>query len=218
MPVTKKEKDSLEMVGKSASSIIIRMATAADAAQIQAIYAPVVSETVISFELEPPSVEEMRGRIAKITRQYPWLVCASQDEVLGYAYASTHRERAAYQWAVDITVYVHTAHRRQGVGRALYTALLGVLPQQGYYNAYAGITLPNPGSVGLHEALGFKPVRVYREVGFKMGKWRDVGWWGIELQKHTAPVDEPVSVWEIEGSEIWKEKLEAGLRILCSAD
>ncbi len=196
------------------ASPFIRMAKPADAAQIQAIYAPLVRETAISFELEPPDVEEMRGRIAKITAQYPWLVCADGGEVMGYAYAGQHRERAAYQWAVDVTVYVRSDLRRKGVGRALYTALLGVLPLQGYYNAYAGIALPNPGSVGLHEALGFKPVGVYRQVGFKLGKWHDVGWWGLELQEHAAPTGAPAPVSAVMGSEIWKQKLEEGWRML----
>jgi phosphinothricin acetyltransferase len=193
---------------------MIRMAAAEDAGQIQAIYAPVVSETVISFELEPPSMEDMRGRIINITRQYPWLVCAFEGEVIGYAYASMHRERLAYQWSVDTTVYVNAGYQRQGVGRAVYTALLGVLPLQGYYNAYAGITLPNPGSVGLHEAMGFRPVGVYRQVGFKQGRWHDVGWWGYDLQEHKTPAGLPLPLSEVQGSEIWERQLEAGVRIL----
>jgi L-amino acid N-acyltransferase YncA len=190
---------------------MIRMAKAGDAAQIAAIYAPVVRETAISFEIEPPDVEEMRDRIAQITGQYPWLVCAAGSEVMGYAYASAHRTRAAYQWAVDTTVYVHPGYRRRGVGRALYTALLGVLPLQGYYNAYAGIALPNPGSVGLHEAVGFAPVGIYRQVGYKLGRWHDVGWWGIALREHADPDGAPLPVTQIEGSPAWNKAIEQGL-------
>ncbi|HTU89446.1 MAG TPA: GNAT family N-acetyltransferase, partial [Gemmataceae bacterium] len=124
----------------------IRLATLDDAEQIQAIYAP-YCDTPISFELESPNAEEMRRRLAKVLGQYPWLVCDGGSEVLGYVYATQHRERAAYRWSVDTTVYVRQSRQRQGVGRALYTSLLAVLPLQGYVNAYAGVTLPNPASV-----------------------------------------------------------------------
>jgi L-amino acid N-acyltransferase YncA len=189
---------------------VLRMAHAGDAEQILAIYAPVVRETAISFELEPPGIEEMRARITQILPQYPWLVCMRDGDLLGYAYASAHRTRAAYQWAVDTTVYIDARFRRMGVGRALYTALLGVLPLQGYYNAYAGIALPNPGSVGLHEAMGFEAIGIYRQVGFKLGAWHDVGWWGRALQEHTAPAGKPVAVGAVMGSEAWQGNLERG--------
>ena len=124
----------------------------------------------------------MRGRLAKVLEPYPWLVCEDGGEVLGYVYATQHRERAAYRWSVDTSVYVRQGRQRRGVGRALYTSLLAVLPLQGYVNAYAGATLPNPASVGLHEAMGFQPVGVYRQVGFKYGAWHDVAWFQRPLQ------------------------------------
>jgi L-amino acid N-acyltransferase YncA len=159
---------------------VIRLATPADAARIRAIYAPYVRETVVSFELEPPSVDEMADRIRKTVT---WLVCEdAQGTVVGYAYASKHRDRAAYQWSVDVTVYIDAGFHRKGVGRGLYTALFGLLRLQGYYNAYAGITQPNDGSVGLHTAMGFQPVGVYRGVGYKFGQWHDVAWLGLRLQ------------------------------------
>jgi phosphinothricin acetyltransferase len=158
----------------------IRLATAADAAPIQAIYAPYVRDTVVSFELEPPTVDEMADRIRKTLA---WLVCEdAQATVVGYAYASKHRDRAAYQWSVDVTVYIDPAFHRQGVGRGLYTALFGLLRLQGYYSAYAGITQPNDGSVGLHTAMGFEPVGVYQSVGYKFGQWHDVAWLSLRLQ------------------------------------
>ncbi|HBW48835.1 MAG TPA: GNAT family N-acetyltransferase [Herpetosiphon sp.] len=161
----------------------IRVATVADAVAIQAIYAPIVEQTVISFEIETPSVAEMGQRIGKTLESYPWLVwCDEQAVVQGYAYASQHRTRAAYQWSVDTTVYVANTAQRQGVGRALYQQLLAILRGLGYYSAYAGITLPNVKSVGLHEALGFTPVGVYRQAGFKHERWHDVGWWQCQLQ------------------------------------
>ncbi len=159
----------------------IRLATLDDAEPIQTIYAAYCS-TPISFEVEPPSVDEVRSRLAKILGHYPWLVFEDAGEVLGYAYASRHRERAAYMWSVDTSVYIRRGQLRRGLGRALYTALFGVLPLQGYVNAYAGITLPNPASVGLHESMGFQPVGVYSKVGFKHGVWHDVAWYQKALQ------------------------------------
>ena len=104
----------------------------------------------------------------------------------GYAYASRHRDRAAYQWSIDVSVYVRADAHRRGIGRALYAALLRIVVAQGFYNAYAGITLPNPASVGLHESFGFRPVGMYRRVGHKLGAWHDVGWWALDLQPRPA--------------------------------
>jgi phosphinothricin acetyltransferase len=164
----------------------IRTATPEDSAAAAAIYGPVVQHTAISFETEPPDAAEMRARIEKTLVSLPWLV--AEDEagaVCGYAYASKHRERAAYQWSVDTTVYVREDMRGRGVGRALYGALLPLLAELGYCQAFAGVALPNAGSVGLHEALGFEAIGVYRNVGYKHGAWRDVGWW----QKRLRPLD-----------------------------
>src|SRR5437588_4218767 len=138
----------------------IRFARIPDAEQVQAIYAPFCGDSPVSFETKPPTVEEMQGRIRKILEQFPWLVCESEGTIFGYVYASRHRERPAYQWSVDVTAYIGAAHRRMGVGRALYTSLFELLRLQGFYHAYAGITLPDPGSVRLHEAMGFQPVGV----------------------------------------------------------
>jgi phosphinothricin acetyltransferase len=166
----------------------IRPARADDAAAIAAIYRPIVLETAISFELEPPGVEEMRQRIADTLRRLPWLVSLdAAGEVDGYAYAGRHRERAAYQWAVDTSAYVRADARGRGVGKRLYHALFGELVALGYFQAFAGIALPNEGSVALHESVGFEPLGVYRNVGYKMGRWRDVGWW----QKSLQPLREP---------------------------
>jgi phosphinothricin acetyltransferase len=170
----------------------IRNADLDDAAAIAAIYGPIVAHTTISFELDVPSVDEMQSRIAKTLPALPWLV-AEDDAggVCGYVYAGKHRERAAYQWAVDTSAYVREGMRGQGVGRRLYEALLGRLAELGYYQAFAGIALPNAGSVGLHEAVGFKPLGVYRNVGFKRGAWHDVGWWQRELRPLDVSPSEP---------------------------
>ncbi len=167
----------------------IRIATEADAARIQAIYAPYVRDTVISFELEPPGVAEMAARRHKAVA---WLAAEDgQGQMMGYAYASQHKERAAYQWSVDVSVYLDAAFHRRGVGRGLYTALFGLLRRQGYMNAYAGITQPNANSQGLHTALGFAPVGVYRHVGYKFGQWHDVAWLSLDLLPREASPPPP---------------------------
>lgn len=195
-------------------SAAIRLATEHDVDQIAAIYAPIVRDTVISFEFEPPSVDEMRQRIRSITQQFPWLVCDREGEVLGYAYAGKHRERAAYQWSADVSVYAHERARRAGVGRALYTSLFAVLALQGYYNAYAGATLPNAGSVALHESLGFERVGVYRSVGFKAGKWHDVAWWQRSIQPRSDAPAPPRSITEVRNLPEYQTALETGLPLL----
>lgn len=157
--------------------LLVRPATVADAAAIQAIYAPIVEKTVISFEETSPTTAQTAERIAAISQSYPYLVAERDGQVVGYAYAGRHSERAAYRLSVDVTVYIAEQARASGVGRTLYSALLPMLAERGFHAAFAGITLPNTGSVALHERMGFKPVGVYREVGFKFGQWLDVGWW-----------------------------------------
>ena len=196
-------------------STTIRVATPADAETILAIYAPIVQQTAISFEVEPPTLMAMRARIARTLQQLPWLVCAPHGEVLGYVYASPHRTRPAYQWSVDVSVYTHAKARRSGVGRALYCSLFELLTLQGFYNCYAGITLPNPASVGLHVAMGFQPVGVYQTVGYKLGAWHDVGWWQRGLKpclSHPAP---PTTFAVLRHtSPVWTAALNAGLPFL----
>lgn len=192
----------------------LRLANEQDAPTIRAIYAPFCGDSVTSFEITPPTVEEMQSRIRKITAQYPWLVCVRNGDVCGYAYAGAHRERAAYRWAVDVAVYIGEGQRRTGLGRALYTALFEILVRQGYFKAYAGVTLPNPASVGLHEAMGFTPVGIYRGVGYKLGAWRDVGWWQLALQAERVEPSEPLNMGVIEASDDWQKILDAGAKLL----
>jgi L-amino acid N-acyltransferase YncA len=169
----------------------IRLATVADGAVLAAIYAPSVQERVTSFELEPPDAAEMGRRVLALTARTPWLVCVHRDAIIGYAYASPHRERPAYAWSVDVSAYVHSDVHRAGVARALYTSLFAVLVLQGFRNAYAGITLPNLASVKLHEAVGFTPVGVYRSVGYKLGQWHDVAWFERALAPHDVEPPPP---------------------------
>lgn len=165
----------------------VRLAAPADAAGVLAIYEPYVRDTAVSFELDVPTVEAMADRIASTLPARPWLVVADDGVILGYAYAGTHRSRAAYQWSVETSVYVAPEARRRGVARALYGALLEVLRRQGFATALAGIAQPNASSVGFHEALGFRPVGVYPAVGFKAGAWHDVGWWTLRLAGDGPP-------------------------------
>lgn len=154
---------------------------ARDAAACAAIYAPSVEGSVTSFELRAPGPEEMAERISRYQRTHPWLVAERGGEVVGYAYACPFNERPAYRWSASVSVYIAEEERGRGRGRALYEELLARLRRQGFRMACAGVTLPNPASVGLHEALGFRPVGVNREIGWKDGRWLDVGWWQLEL-------------------------------------
>ena len=168
---------------------MIRPATPDDAAAVRAIYAPHVTDSATSFETEVPSVDEVRQRIEAVLATHPWLVDEDADGVAGYAYAGPHRARAAYGWAAEVSVYVDGRTRRRGVARGLYDALLERLRAQGFALALAGITLPNPASVGFHEALGFRPVGVFPALGFKHGAWHDVGWWTLRLRDLSPPGD-----------------------------
>lgn len=166
----------------------VRVAVPADAPAVAAIYAPVVRDTSISFELTPPTVSEMRRRIVNTLADLPWLVSEDGEGVVdGYVYASRHRERPAYQWSVDVTAYVRWDSRGAGIGKKLYCALLSDLAALGYAQAFAGIALPNDASVALHESMGFSHIGVYRRVGFKHGAWHDVGWWQRELSQVAEP-------------------------------
>lgn len=196
-------------------SPIIRLAREADAGQIQAIYAPIVRDTFISFETHIPSVEEMRERISHKLEQYPWLVVEHDGRLLGYAYAGRWRERAAYNWTVEVSVYVHPGAQRMRVGRAVYSALFDVLWLQGFVQATAGIALPNEASIRLHELMGFKGVGVFHHVGYKMGQWHDVNW--MELQLRPPPPAEPappLALGQVMELPEWDAALLAGTRMI----
>jgi phosphinothricin acetyltransferase len=158
-------------------STILRLAAPDDAPSILDIYGPLVRDSPVSFELQPPTEEQMRERVTHILESKPWIVCEVDGQVAGYAYATAFRSRPAYRWSAEVSAYVADAHRRCGVGTGLYRSLLEILRLQGYVSAYAGITLPNPASVRLHEQVGFREVGVFRAAGHKFGQWHDVGWW-----------------------------------------
>jgi L-amino acid N-acyltransferase YncA len=192
----------------------IRFATPDDAAGVLAIYAPYCESSYVSFEIVAPSESQMRERIARISAEFPWLVCDVDGHVAGYAYASRHRERAAYRWSVDVAVYVSEKHRRCNVGRALYASLFEILREQGFVRAYAGITLPNPASVGLHESVGFTQVGIFRAEGFKLGQWRDVGWWEMALRPQDDNPPEPRALGEVRDGAVAAGALAAGTQLV----
>ncbi len=171
--------------------MLIRTATAGDAEACAAIYAPYVTDTPISFETEAPTTDEMAGRIE---RAIAWFVLEEDADgrVVGYAYAGPFHPRAAYRWACEVSVYLERGRRRTGAGRALYDVLLPHLAERGYRTAIAGMTLPNPGSEGLHAALGFEPVGTYRDIGYKGGAWHDVAWTQKTLATGEGLPREPV--------------------------
>lgn len=157
--------------------------SARDAVGCAAVYGPFVAETAVSLEERVPTAADFGARIRRIQQTHPWLVAEHEDRVVGFAYGCPHRERAGYRWAADVTVYVEPAFQRRGVGRALYGSLFSLLKEQGLWVACAGIGLPNEASVSLHESLGFVRVGVYRNIGYKLGRWWDVGWWQLSLQE-----------------------------------
>ncbi|MES2857143.1 MAG: arsinothricin resistance N-acetyltransferase ArsN1 family B [Bdellovibrionota bacterium] len=174
--------------------ITLRPVTEGDAASILEIYSPIVLTSSITYEETPPTLLEMKERITKVTAKYPWLVAIDPEtlQLIGYAYASTHRERAAYRWATEVSVYIRDGFKGSGVGKRLYSELLDSLRELGYFKALAGISLPNEASVRLHESMGFKAIGTYPRIGFKFGQWHDAGWWEFDLQKSGQMPSEPL--------------------------
>jgi L-amino acid N-acyltransferase YncA len=194
----------------------VRLAMVDDAEAMLAIYAPVVRDSAISFELEPPTLAEMRGRIEAGASSLPWLVCERAGTLLGYAYAGPHRSRPAYRWSVETSVYVSADAQRRGVARALYSSLMAILELQGYRNLFAIITLPNPASVAFHEVLGFAPIGVHRRAGYKLGAWHDVGWWQRWLGEDAPDPSPPSPLSAVRSHPQWESALSAGLSCLRS--
>jgi phosphinothricin acetyltransferase len=173
--------------------VIVRLADPTrDAAAIAEIYRPAVETSLASFEDVAPDATAMASRIATTLERTPWLVADEDGSVIGYAYAAAHRERAGYRWSVNISVYVTPGGQGRGVGRRLYDELLALLRRQGFVNAYAGITLPNPASVALHTAIGMRLIGTYEAVGFKAGAWHDVAWYQLRLTEPRGTPAEPL--------------------------
>lgn len=168
----------------------IRLATPEDAAGILAIYAPYIQNTSYTFETEVPSVQEFAERIRSYLVNWPWLVWEEEGKVAGYAYGARYRERVAYQWCTESSIYMHDDFQKAGIGRKLYATLIEILKRQGFRNVYAVINLPNEKSVAFHEKSGFTHFATYEQVGYKLGKWKNVGWWRLVLNEFG---DEPAA-------------------------
>lgn len=192
----------------------IRIATLDDAERVAEIYAPAVLERVTSFELIAPDAREMGVRLSRILAQYPWLVCELDGRVVGYAYASPHHERAAYRWSADVAVYVDGAVHRRGVGTSLYASLFEILALQNCRNVYAGITLPNAASEGMHSRAGFGHVGTYHHVGYKFGAWHDVAWFERAILPAVIDPPEPLPFPDIRDTPQVRAALAKGQALL----
>jgi L-amino acid N-acyltransferase YncA len=170
----------------------IRLATPADAAGILKIYTPYIETTSFTFETEVPSIADFADRIRTNLLSWPWLVHEKDGMITGYAYATRHRERAAYQWSTESSIYIHDDHQQKGIARALYEALFMILAKQGFRNIYAVINLPNEKSVVFHESCGFEYFATYEKVGYKLGRWKNVGWWRLILNDFSDEPQPPV--------------------------
>ncbi len=171
---------------------LIRLATAADAKDILEIYVPYIENTSFTFETETLTLPDFEKRINTYLINWPWLVCEINGKVGGYAYATRYRERKAYQWCTEVSVYIHDDHQKKGIAKALYLTLFDILQRQGFRNIYAVINLPNEKSVAFHESLGFKWFANYEQVGYKLGKWKTVGWWRLIINDFGMEPEPPV--------------------------
>lgn len=192
----------------------IRLATINDSDSILKIYAPFITDTVITFEYQVPTETEFRNRMAGIQKEYPWIVCEIDNCIVGYAYASRFHEREAYQWSADFSIYIHPEYHRKHIGKALYYALCELLKLQGFYNAYALVTMPNRNSESLHESFGFKTTGVCHNVGYKLGSWHDVKWYELNLNPQPDAPEKPISIGEIENATEFKSILEKAKQMI----
>lgn len=173
--------------------IKIRLAIKEDAAEILNIYSPYIENTSLTFETEVPSLEQFTERIVNNLLNWPWLVCEVDGRITGYAYATRHRERVAYQWSVESSVYIHENFQKKGIAHALYLTLIEILKKQGFRNVYAVINLPNDKSVSFHEKCGFEYFTTFEKVGYKLGAWKNVGWWKLSLNEYGKEPAPPTS-------------------------
>ena len=195
-------------------SSTIRFAKVRDAAAMIDFYGPLISDTAISFETRPLTLEALEVRMRSIMAKYPWLVCEIDGSIAGFSYAGPHRSRPGYLWSVETSIYVSAEFRRRGVGLGLYQSLLALLDVQGYQMAYAGITVPNEASMELHRSLGFEEIGVYRNAGFKLDSWHDASWWqrqiGGSLPENPSPPLTPDEA-STRAPQEWAAALQSGL-------
>ncbi len=189
--------------------MIIRLANKNDASGILDIYKPYIENTSFTFETEIPSVAEFQKRIEDYLENWPWLVCEDKGKITGYAYGAKYRERKGYQWCAESSIYIHDYYLKLGIGKALYEALIEILKQQGYRNVYAVINLPNDRSVKFHEKCGFSFLTIYPNVGYKLGEWKNVGWWQKKINEYSLEPTPPKKISELNKDfleNLFKEK------------
>jgi len=192
-------------------NIVIRSAKLEDAEGILEIYTPFILHTPVSFETEVPDIEAFRQRMVQYQEYLPWLVCEIDNNITGYAYATSHRQRTAYDCSKELSVYVHPNYRQRGVATGLYSAILEILKLQGVTNVLAGIALPNPESVGFHERFGFKLVGIYHNVGYKLNRYYDVGWWELPFGTNSKPHVKPIPAGELDNTTTWQKAIKNGI-------
>ncbi|MFA9425651.1 N-acetyltransferase family protein [Natronorubrum sp. A-ect3] len=189
----------------------IRIAEPGDADAVREIYAPFCDSTAVTFEETPPTETEMAERIDSTLERYPWLVCEHAGEVVGYAYAGPLRKRRAYEWVVELSVYVADGVRQSGVGQSLYASLFAILERQGYCDAYTVTTLPNPATVRFHERLGFERVADFPAMGYTQDAWHDVAWWRRPIAEKEAAPDRPTPLSAVRESPDWDALVQTGM-------
>ena len=182
----------------------LRLAVPEDAEQIIGIYSRYVTETAVTFEYDVPTVCEFEDRIRKVNSRFPWIVCETDSRIVGYSYASHFRERAAFRWSCELSVYVADEFQGHGIGKVLYRALLDVLRLQGYRTAVACVTYPNAVSDAFHRSLGFEHTGIFPNVGYKLGRWWGVSWYQIPLTDYPTSTVETLVIEEIPVGEILK--------------
>ena len=191
------------------NNYIIRLATIADAAGMLAVYKPYVETTSVTFEYEVPSLEEYTGRVHAVIPGYPWLVCECEGKIIGYVYGHKHRDRTAYQWSPESTIYLAQEFHGKGIARVLYEAVFAILRLQGFINVYAGVLSTNAGSNKLHRATGFKEIGLFKDIGYKLGEWHSNIWYELAIGEHVLEPAEPKKMVEIMGTEKFLEIMEA---------
>lgn len=183
------------------SKFEIRLITEDDTAAVLDIYRPFVQHTIVSFEYGVPNYQEFQTRIQSTIYDYPWLVCLFESEIVGYAHATQHRSRTAYQWSAECSVYIKDEFQGMGIGRLLYETLFSILRLQGYFNVVACIGLPNETSVAFHKALGFETIGIFKKVGCKLGNWHDTFCCQLSLSEHINYPAPPHKMEEVVMSE-----------------
>ncbi|AJA46245.1 phosphinothricin N-acetyltransferase [Clostridium pasteurianum DSM 525 = ATCC 6013] len=192
----------------------IRLGKKSDINKILEIYKPFVENTVITFEYEVPTLNDFNVRMLNIQKKYPLLICEINDKVVGYAYASQFGERAAFNWSVELSIYISPKYHKYKIGKSLYFALFEVLKLQGYYNAYAKITSPNVKSEYLHKSFGFKLVGIYKNIAFKFGNWQDLACYELNLKDYDKSPLPPKTINEISITPKFKKILQEAEEII----